>query len=68
MRDVDNNLSAVTIELTSSSSSCANSNDNTNTNQLECTAVNNNYAQLRDKLWGIIDKEICMSQCDIYRY
>lgn len=64
MRDVDNNLSAVIVEPTSSASS---DNSNKKMNQLQSNTTTNNYSQLRDKLWEVIDKEIGMSQCDIYR-
>lgn len=66
MRDVDNNLSAVIVEPTLSAS-CNNSNQNTMMTNLQGAASTKNYSQLRDKLWEVIDKEIGMSQCDIYR-
>jgi len=73
MRDVDNNLSAVIIEP-SSSTSCDNSNQNAMINHTQnagatelFTDYSSNYSLLRDRLWEVIDKEICMSQCDIYR-
>lgn len=66
MRDVDNNLSAVIVEPTTSTS-CDNSNQNIMMNHPQSATITNNYSQLRDKLWEVIDKEIGMSQCDIYR-
>lgn len=64
MRDVDNNLSAVILDPSTS-----NSGDNSNQNVMmkQGTAPTKDYALLRDKLWEVIDKEIGMSQCDIYR-
>lgn len=66
MRDVDNNLSAVIVKPTLSTSS-NNSNQNTRIAHSRSPAAPINYSQLRDKLWEVIDKEICLSQCDIYR-
>lgn len=66
MRDVDNNLSAVIVEPSLSTSSVA-SNQNSMMNHLQGAPATKNYSQLRDKLWEVIDKEIGMSQCDIYR-
>lgn len=66
MRDVDNNLSAVIVEPTTATS-CVASNQ-TIMNHLQSNATPKNYSQLRDKLWEVIDKEIGMSQCDIYSY
>lgn len=66
MRDVDNNLSAVIVEPTLSTA-YINSNQNSIINQLQGTTINKNYSQLRYTLWEVIDKEIGMSQCDIYR-
>lgn len=65
MRDVDNNLSAVIFE-SASSTACNNSNQNA-LNHVQSTPITKNYSLLRDKLWEVIDKEISMSQCDIYR-
>jgi len=65
MRDVDNNLSAVIVEPTKATS-CVASNQ-TIMNHLQSNTAPKNYSQLRDKLWEVIDKEIGMSQCDIYR-
>uniref|UniRef100_A0A2S2PKT6 Repressor of RNA polymerase III transcription MAF1 homolog n=1 Tax=Schizaphis graminum TaxID=13262 RepID=A0A2S2PKT6_SCHGA len=64
MRDVDNNLSAVIVEPTTATS-CVASNQ-TIMNHLQSNTAPKNYSQLRDKLWEVIDKEIGMSQCDIY--
>lgn len=66
MRDVDNNLSAVIFE-SNSSTDCDNSNQNALMNHVQSTPITKNYSLLRDKLWEVIDKEISMSQCDIYR-
>lgn len=67
MRDVDNNLSAVIVEPTSTAS-CGDSNQNIMLDNLSDVATAKNYSQLRDKLWEVIEKEIGMSQCDIYRF
>lgn len=67
MRDVDNNLSAVIVEPTLSTS-CNISNQNTMMNHVQGENAIKNYSHLRDKLWEVIDKEIGMTQCDIYRY
>ncbi|XP_025196086.1 repressor of RNA polymerase III transcription MAF1 homolog isoform X2 [Melanaphis sacchari] len=64
MRDVDNNLSAVIVEP-NTGTSCVASNQ-TIMNHLQSNTVPKNYSQLRDTLWEVIDKEIGMSQCDIY--
>jgi len=66
MRDVDNNLSAVILDP-NLSTSCNISNQNVMMNHIQCAAATKNYSLLRDKLWEVIDKEIGMSQCDIYR-
>lgn len=66
MRDVDNNLSAVIAEP-ALSTSCNNSNQNTMMTHSQGAAAPKNYSQLRGQLWEVIDKEIGMSQCDIYR-
>lgn len=67
MRDVDNNLSAVIVEPTLSTS-CNISNQTTMMNHVQGENAIKNYSHLRDKLWEVIDKEIGMTQCDIYRY
>jgi len=66
MRDVDNNLSAVIVEP-NTATSCVASNQIIMINHLQSNTAPKNYSQLRDKLWEVIDKEIGMSQCDIYR-
>lgn len=66
MRDVDNNLSAVIVEP-NTATSCVTSNQIIMINHLQSNTAPKNYSQLRDKLWEVIDKEIGMSQCDIYR-
>ena len=66
MRDVDNNLSAVIVEP-NTATPCVVSNQIIMMNHLQSNTAPKNYSQLRDKLWEIIDKEIGMSQCDIYR-
>lgn len=68
MRDVDNNLSAVIVEPTSTGSCGDDSNQNILIDNLPDAADTKCYSHLRDKLWEVIDKEIGMSQCDIYRY
>lgn len=66
MRDIDNNLSTVMGDP-NLSTSYVNSDQNSMINHLAGPSINDSYSQLRDKLWEVIDKEIGMSQCDIYR-
>lgn len=66
MRDIDNNLSAVIVDP-NLSTPYVTSNQNSMINHLQGPMINKSYSQLRDKLWEVIDKEIGMSQCDIYR-
>lgn len=65
MRDVDNNLSNVVVEPSLSGSS--NVLYKKSMNRFQSTSTTNNYCRIRDRLWEVIDKEIAMSQCDIYR-
>ncbi|XP_050434065.1 repressor of RNA polymerase III transcription MAF1 homolog [Adelges cooleyi] len=57
MRDIDNNLSAVIVEPSSDGKS-----------DVVQNASKTSYGQIRHALWEQIDKEIGMSQCDIYSY
>jgi len=59
---VDNNLSAVIVDP--NLTNCDNSNQNTMISHIQHLK---SYSQLRDKMWEVIDKEINMSHCDIYR-
>jgi len=66
MRDVDNNLSAVIVDPNLSTTP-NNSDQSIMMNHVQHATDTKNYSQLRDKMWEIIDKEIGMTDCDIYR-
>lgn len=66
MRDIDNNLSTVIVDL-NLTTICANSNQGTIMNHIQNASGTKNYSNLRDKLWKTINKEIDMHSCDIYR-
>lgn len=64
IRDVDNNLSTVLTESSTDGESLM----SRRTSDCNQDVIKSSYSQLRHKLWEEIDKEIVMSQCDIYRY
>ncbi|XP_050527628.1 repressor of RNA polymerase III transcription MAF1 homolog [Daktulosphaira vitifoliae] len=64
IRDVDNNLSTVLTESSTDGETLM----SRRTSDLNQDVIKSSYSQLRHKLWEEIDKEIVMSQCDIYSY